>query len=273
MNRAALVLLLCAGCASALHKPPPIEAVAPVPQAGADQLVTQAEAAWARRSEAGQAAAAEELYLEAARADPRRPEAFAGAIRAKAFRLGREKNGGERQRLAQGAVEVGQLCQEHVPAAPICDYWLAAALGLQARERSATAKDGLPRMVDLLRRAARADPAIDHAGPHRLLATVLLRAPGWPLGPGDPEGALPEAQAAVRMEPEFAPNQLVLGEALQSKGDTAEARSAYSKALRLATDAASKGDPDAAGWADDAKAALRALAIGSQVSSATVTAA
>jgi len=79
---AALALLLCAGCASALHTPPPIEAVAAAPQEGADQLLERAEAAWARRSEPGQAAAAEELYLEAARADPRRPESFAGAIRA-----------------------------------------------------------------------------------------------------------------------------------------------------------------------------------------------
>lgn len=269
MKRAAL--LLCAACASALHKPPPIESIAPAPQNGADQLLAEADAAWAQRAEPGRAAAAEELYLQAARADPRRPESFAGAIRAKAFRLGREKDGDARLRLAQGAVEVGQLCEEQSPAAPRCDYWLAAALGLQARERSATAKDGLPRMTDLLRRAARADPAIDHAGPHRLLATVLLRAPGWPLGPGDPEAALPEAQAAVRIEPEFAPNQLTLGEALRSNGHTAEARSAYSKALRLATEAAARGDPDAAGWADEARGALRDLAIGFQASSATVT--
>jgi len=269
MKRAAL--FLCAACASALHKPPPIESIAAAPRTGADQLIEEADAAWAQRAEPGRAAAAEQLYLEAARAAPNRPEGFAGAIRAKAFRLGREKDSGERLRLAQGAVEVGQLCEEQAPAAPPCDYWLAAALGLQARERSATAKDGLPRMTDLLRRAARADPAIDHAGPHRLLATVLLRAPGWPLGPGDPQAALPEAQAAVRIEPEFAPNQLTLGEALRSNGHADEARSAYSKALRLATEAASRGDPDAASWADEAKGALRDLAIGLQASSATVT--
>jgi len=271
MRRAAL--LLCAGCASALHKPPQIESIAPAPQTGADQLLAEADSAWARRAEPGQAAAAEELYLQAARADPRRPESFAGAIRAKAFRLGREKDGDARLRLAQGAVEVGQLCEQQAPSAPLCDYWLAAALGLQARERSATAKDGLPRMTDLLRRAAKADAAIDHAGPHRLLATVLLRAPGWPLGPGDPESALPEARAAVRIEPEFAPNQLALGEALRSNGHANEARSAYSKALRLATEAAARGDPDAAGWADEARGALRDLAIGFHATSATVTAA
>jgi len=250
-------IILCAGCAQALHNPPPIEAIGAAPRASAAQLLADADAAWARRGEPEQAAAAEDLYLQAARADPRNPESFAGAIRAKAFRIGREKDGAERTRLAESAVSTGQLCQENAPTAPACDYWLAAALGLQARERSATGHDALPRMVDLLRRAIRTDPAIDQAGPHRLLAIVLLRAPGWPMGPGDAEAALPEAQAAARAAPEFPPNQLALGEALKKNGRTADARTAYSQALRLATEAAARGDPDAKGWVDDASAALR----------------
>ena len=77
------------------------------------------------------------------------------------------------------------------------------------------------------------------------------------MGPGDPEAALPQAQAAAQAAPEFPPNQLALGEALKKNGRAAEARGAYSQALRLAIDAAARGDPDAAGWADDARAALR----------------
>lgn len=250
-------LILCAACAQALHKPPPIESIVAMPQAGVVQLLAEADAAWARRAEPGQGAAAEDLYLQAARADPHRPEAFAGAIRAKGFRLGREKDGAERGRLAESAVILGQLCEENSPAAASCDYWLAAALGLQARERTATARDALPRMTDLLRRAARTDPALDHAGPHRLLAVVLLRAPSWPLGPGDPESALPEAETAARMAPDFPPNLLALGEALRKNGRAEHARGAYSRALRLATDAAARGDPDASGWADEARAGLR----------------
>jgi tetratricopeptide (TPR) repeat protein len=250
-------LILCAACAQALHAPQPIESIAQTPQAGADELLQEAGKAWSRRAEPGQAAQAEELFLEAARADSRRAEAYAGAIRAKAFRIGREKDGDERTRLAGSAVVVGQLCEEKLPAAAACDYWLAAALGLQARERTATAKDGLARMNDLLRRAARTDPALDHGGPHRLLAIVLLRAPSWPLGPGDPEAAVPEAEAAVRIDSGFPPNQLALGEALRKNGREKEARAAYSLALRLATGAEAGGDPDAPGWADDARAALR----------------
>ena len=255
--RNAALLVVCVGCAQALHKTPPIETIAAPSGADAAQLLADAEAHWTRRGNPGQAAAAEDLYLQAARADPCNPASFAGAIRAKAFRIGREKDGAERTRLAESAVIVGQLCEQNVPGAALCDYWLAAALGLQARERSATGKDALPRMVDLLRRAIRTDAGIDHAGPHRLLAIVLLRAPSWPLGPGDPDAALPEAEAAARMDPEFPPNQVALGEALKQKGRAAEARAAYSQALRLAMDAGARGDPDAKGWADDARAALR----------------
>ena len=68
---------------------------------------------------------------------------------------------------------------------------------------------------------------------------------------------MPEAEAAVREAPDFPPNQLALGEALAKNGREAESRAAYSRALELATAAAGRGDPDARGWADDARAALR----------------
>ena len=250
-------VILCAACARALHEPPPLETIARPSASGGGELLARADAAWARRGEPGQAAAASELYLQAARADPQNPDGFAGAIRADAFRIGREKDGGERTRLAEGAVVVGQLCEQNIPGAPACDYWLAAALGLQARERTATAKDALSRMNDLLRRAIRSDPALDHGGPHRLLAIVLMRAPSWPLGPGNPEAALPEAEAAVRIDPQFPPNQLALGEALAKNGRAAEAKAAYGRALSLAGSPAFRADPDAPGWADDARAGLR----------------
>ncbi len=251
-----VLLVACAACARSLRNPAPLESIAPAPGAGAAQLLADADEAWAGRADPAEAAFAERLYLEATRADPKEPRSYAGAIRAESFLLGREKDGAERKRLAQTAVAVGQHCEENAPS-PLCDYWLAAALGLQARERTSTAHDALPHMVELLRRAGAADGKIDHGGPHRLLAILLLRAPGWPLGPGDPEGALPEAQAAASIDPQYPPNQLALGEALRKNGKNDEARRAYSEALRLATGPSWRDDPDAAGWADDARAALR----------------
>ncbi|MFL5454296.1 MAG: hypothetical protein ACJ78V_20445 [Myxococcales bacterium] len=257
MRRALAALAACAGCAHALRTPPPIETIAKEPEGPGAQLLADADAAWQDRVSPEEAKRAEDLYLQAARAMPADARGYAGAIRAKAFRIGREKDGGARERLAQDAVAVGQLCQQKVPGSPVCDYWLAAALGLQARERSSTAHDALPHMVDLLKGAAGKDESIDHGGPHRLLAIVLLRAPGWPLGPGDPDAALPQAQASAKLAPEYPPNQLALGEALHKNGKEEEAKAAYSEALRLATSDPFRQDPDAKGWADDARAALR----------------
>jgi len=254
MKRAAVALLASVACAHALRTPPPLENIAPAPEAGASDLLARADEAWSRRADLARAEAAEQLYLQAARADPRNAAGYAGAVRANAFRIGREKDGGKRGALAADAVAVGQLCEQNAAPSALCDYWLAAALGLQARERSATGHDALPHMVDLLHRAAAADPAVDRGGPHRVLAILLLRAPGWPMGPGDPEGALPEAQAAARIAPAYPPNQLALGEALRKNGHAEEARAAYAEALRLAS---ADSDPDAAGWADEARAAIR----------------
>jgi tetratricopeptide (TPR) repeat protein len=243
-------------CAPALREPPPLRPpVAPAPGASADDLLREADAAWVRRAEAGQAEAARQAYLQAASADERRVEGLLGAMRSAAFRVEREKDQAARERLAVEEVQLGQWCLRRAPDDAACKYRLAIALGQQARERTASAKDALERMVKLLREAAAAAPRLDRAGPHRVLALVLLRAPGWPMGPGDPEQALKEAQAAVALFPDAPDNQLVLGEALGKNDRAAEARAALEKAAALADrDAAT--DPDAARWRDDARAAL-----------------
>jgi hypothetical protein len=242
------LLLTSFACANSLRAPPPIESLAAAPSATAGDLMKQADAAWENRKQ--QAAQAEDLYLQAARAQPDNAAAYSGAIRAKAFLLGREEDSAARGKLAETAVAVGQTCQAQAKA-PACDYWLAAALGLQARERSATAHDALPHMVELLKRAGQREPALDNGGPARLLAILLLRAPGWPVGPGDPEAALGEARKAVQAAKDYAPNQLALGEALKKNGQDSSA--AYAEALRLAE---TSSDPDAEGWAKGAREAL-----------------
>ena len=214
-----LLLVLAAGCASALHEPRPIASLAPGRGRGrsADELVRDANAAWARRAQPGQAAAAQDLYLDAASAEDRRVDAVLGAMRAMSFRIEHEQ-GLARGKLAEEEVELGQWCQRRGAANAECDYRLAIALGQQARERTSTGTDALGKMVDLLHRAIAASPNLDSAGPHRVLALVLLRAPSWPVGPGDPEAGLEQARAAVRLYPDAADNQLALAEALAANG-------------------------------------------------------
>ncbi len=147
----------------------------------------------------------------------------------------------------------GTICEPLEPRTPTCDYALAISLGLQARAHPASARDKLAQMVVLLRRAALADPTLDRAGPHRVLALVLLRAPGWPLGPGDPEEGLVVARRAVSLAPDYAPNQLALAEGLALNEQPGPAREAAKRALPLAEAAVADGVADAAEWLREAR--------------------
>ena len=259
-----VAVALALACAPALREPPPVSALAPGRSAGhsTPELLRAGDEAWRRRANPSQAEAAQALYLDAAAADDQRVDGLLGAMRAIAFRLERERDASTRARLSEEGVQLGQWCQRRAPSDPACDYRLAIALGQQAREHRSTGKDALGTMVDLLRRAIAASPTLDAAGPHRMLALVLLRAPGWPVGPGDPEAALAQAREAVRLFPGSAENQLVLAEALARNGSSREAVAAYDRALQLATAAREAGDPDAERWEDDATAGIRKAAGG-----------
>jgi tetratricopeptide (TPR) repeat protein len=252
-----LAAVVLAACAPALHEPRPIAALAPghADGRGADELVRDADARWSRRALPGQAGAAQGLYLDAAAADDRRVDAVLGAMRAISFRIEHEP-GVSRGALAGTEVELGQWCLRRAPAHGECSYRLAIALGQQARERTSTGKDALGRIVDLLHHAIATVPALEAGGPHRVLALVLLRAPSWPIGPGDPEAALAEARLAAQRFPDTADNQLALAEALEANGARDQAHAAYARALALATSPRSGSDLDAPRWAREARAGI-----------------
>jgi tetratricopeptide (TPR) repeat protein len=246
-------------CAHALHEPSPISGMATGAPEGRDaaDLLREGDAAWRRRGEPGQAAVAQDLYLKSAVADERGVAGLLGAMRAMTFRIERERDATVRATLARQQVELGQWCQRRAPSDPACDYRLALALGQQARERPSTGRDAVDKMVKLLRRAIAADGALDSGGPHRALALVLLRAPSWPAGPGDPEAALREARSAVKLFPDVAGNQLALAEALDKNEQPEPARAAYERAAVLAAAAVEAGDPDADRALAEARAGAR----------------
>jgi len=118
-----------------------------------------------------------------------------------------------------------------------------------------SATESLKAMLDELNKADAADPNYDHAGPARVRAQVLLRAPGWPLGPGDPDSGLTSARRAVELEPHYPPNLLVLGEALAKTGDAKGAHDAYTQARDAAQALPANGDRD--GWIHEADQGLQ----------------
>jgi tetratricopeptide (TPR) repeat protein len=255
------LMLLTAACTSALNEPPPVIELAGAPappEYGGDvaALIAAAEAELAHRPHHPAVESARDLFLRALAADEPPVEAFLGAARATAWLVQHDQDPGRRKDLATEGVQIAQLCRDRFPAEPECRYRLALALGQQARERPSTAVDGLDVMAGLLRDLTGDAPALDFAGADRVLALVLLRAPGWPTGPGDPDSGLDHAVAAAEAFPDYPPNQLVLGEALLAAGRVPEGRAAFERALALAEPLAARGEPEAPEWIAEARRAL-----------------
>src|SRR6202011_2662741 len=110
-------------------------------------------------------------------------EELASAIAADAQRSDHEPDAKTRGELATEASRDAEACLAREPQAAACLYGRAVALGLEARAHPTRAGELLNSMLESLASAESADPNYDPAGPARVGALVLIRAPGWPLGP------------------------------------------------------------------------------------------
>jgi hypothetical protein len=181
--------------------------------------------------------------------------ALAAAIEEDARRSEHEADGKMRSELAGQASRDAQACLALEPQAVACLYGRAIALGLNARAHPAHAGELLADMLATLSRAESADSGYDEAGPARVRALVLLRAPGWPLGPGDAEAGLAAAQRAVALRPRYPPNLLALAEALAKTADAGGARDAFTRARDAAL--ALPASDDRAEWLREADQGLQ----------------
>jgi hypothetical protein len=161
---------------------------------------------------------------------PRSTAELAAAIDSAAARSDREPDAKIRAELAAQAASDADACLARAPEAAACIYGRAVARGLNARAHPTHAGEILSSMLEDLARAESADSNYEEAGPARVRALVLIRAPGWPLGPGDPEAGLVAARRAVAQRPLYPPNLLALAEALSKNGDAGAARESYARA-------------------------------------------
>jgi len=255
-------LMLVLGCVSALREPVDVaDLVGTSPGSGhrPEDLYREASTLLESSADVAETETARRLFLEAASLDRSCIDCLLGASRSLAWLIEHGEEGARRKELAIEGVEVGQLCVRDFPAVAECRYRLALAVGQQARERPSTATDGLDVMVELLDGLVSEAPDLDQAGPDRVLALVLLRAPGWPAGPGDPESALDHAQNAVERFPDYPPNMLVLGEAYGENHQPAEGREACRRAVELAAELEGAGNSEAGAWRREAQDMLQSL--------------
>jgi hypothetical protein len=186
---------------------------------------------------------------------PTSVEGLAAAIQADSQRSDHESDGKVRAQLADEASAYADACLKQAPQAAACLYGRGIALGMQAHEHPTSAGELLKSMLDSLNSADAADPSYDNAGPSRVRALVLIRAPGWPLGPGDPDAGLVAARRAVALRPLYPPNLLALAEALSKTGGAAGARDTYAKARDAAQ--ALPETPDRQSWLREADQGLQ----------------
>src|SRR4030095_15290341 len=111
-------------------------------------------------------------------ADPTGIDGLVGAVKSQIWIIDHEPDRARRSAAAVLAVQAAQWCLRIAPTSPVCDYWLRGGVGVQARERSSTALDALPRIEEFFRTAAEADPLMEEGGPNRALALLSSRSPG-----------------------------------------------------------------------------------------------
>ena len=186
---------------------------------------------------------------------PQSVEGLVAAIQSDSARSDAASDGKIRAQLADEASGYADACIAQAPQAAGCLYGRGLALGLEARAHPTSANDALKSMLQALTSAEAADPNYDQAGPSRVRALVLLRAPGWPLGPGDPDSGLTAARRAVELKPQYPPNLLALGEASAKTEDLAGAHDAYAKARDAAQAWPAGADKD--DWLREAEQGLQ----------------
>jgi hypothetical protein len=179
---------------------------------------------------------------------------YAAIIKANSDLSDRETDGKVRADLAARSTGAADACLALDSRAAACQYSKAVATGLEARAHPTMAIGLLNSMLQSLSAAQSADPNYDKAGPSRVRALVLIRAPGWPIGPGDVDAGLTAAREAVSLQPEYPPNLLALAEALSKTGDEKGARESYQQALDLAQ--ALPVGPERDAWVHDAQDGL-----------------
>ena len=194
------------------------------------------------------------------------PAQLLAVVQQDADGIDRSTDPAQRTQLLAAATASARQCLAQAPDSGACQYAQAQVQGLSARARPLEAPSQLKDMLASLTRAEAEDPGLDHAGPARLAAVVFLRAPPWPLGPGDVDAAVTAAQRAVQREPGYPPNLITLGQAQARGVGIPAAQATFRKAQQAVRDWV--GDPseqaavvaaDRARWQQQVEQALHDL--------------
>jgi tetratricopeptide (TPR) repeat protein len=115
---------------------------------------------------------------------------------------------------------------------PEAAYFYALNLGISMNHKGLKAISKVGELITMLK-AAMNDASLELGGPMRMLGLVYVRAPAWPIGPGDMDEGLDILKRAVEQYPSHPLNRLAYAEALFKSDDAAGAAKEISKAVEL----------------------------------------
>lgn len=109
-------------------------------------------------------------------------------------------------------------------------YYYAAFIGFRAQLQEVGGLDLLPEIVEHGRRAIEIDETFNDAAPLMMMGMVLLKAPAWPHGVGDPEEGLEMLERGVELT-DYPLNRLIYAKGLLIDGQRTAACKQLAKVL------------------------------------------
>jgi len=112
-------------------------------------------------------------------------------------------------------------------------YYLAICRGQYVQLKKDKARDRVPGVVEAAKAAAKIDEKFDSAGPLRILGSVYAQAPEPPVSVGDHEEGIKLLERAVKLDPSYPENQLLLGDAYRVSKKLEDAERMYQAVLAM----------------------------------------
>jgi tetratricopeptide (TPR) repeat protein len=110
-------------------------------------------------------------------------------------------------------------------------YYGGINTGAQATTRTLDGRFMVPSIRDAWKKAMQIDATFDHGGPPRALGSLYAQAPPWPASIGDPDQGVELLTRALKIDPDYPQNALLLGDALLADEKYAEAKIQYRTVL------------------------------------------
>ncbi len=172
------------------------------------------------------------VALEKARSlDPRNREVLLLGAQV-SRRLGeRARSGAEQFKCAEMGLRFTDAGRKRFPKRVDFHYYHASLMGLRVDAYRASAFSGVPKIRAAIAQAVALDRAFDHAGPLRVLGSLLASVPATTPFNGDIEKGTALLEQAVKLAPTFPLNHYFLAQAYAKDEETAKAAHHYRKVL------------------------------------------